>query len=327
MKSKLTKIKPNQKNIYSVPQEPNDYVIISKMSLKEEEDNNHIYNVVYVRYFGKYINRNKKMFVIRYYICPNFNIDCIKEYRINSRSKKTFRFESEYIIDNLMQINYKVKPIIPDINVDYNKNLFCNKCKVTCYTNDTMMQHVQKCPTYIYTLFGDDVPKAIKSCTKSTQVTNNVTINTNVTINNTSYIGFRRSGDELLKLLTDQEKIKILRSMNKVTDLIDLQWSYPHLQNIRVRNKNLYASCDVYDPDKQEFRADITKECIRYLITDRLDDIDYLAINSNDNDIIERINRYDSNLRSNDKRMNSLMKKTVNQLYCLTKEKKNDTLL
>ena len=321
MRSKLIKSKPNQKNIYNVPREPNDYLIISKSSLEHQLENNHIYNVASVRYFSKFINRNKKIFISRYYICKNFDFDLLKDYRM-ANSKKTFCFPSETFIDNIMKDKYDKDPIIPNLNFDYNKNLFCHKCKITCYTNNSMIDHLRDCEIYIYTLFGEEIPKQFTKNTSN--ITNNVTINNNVTVNNTNYIGFRRSGNELLNLLDDQQKLKILRSMNKVNDLIDLQWTYPHLQNIRVFNKNLYSGsgCEIFDPNKKEFSTAITKECIRYLITDRLDDIDYMAYDTNDTDLIERNNRYDNNIRSNDKRMTSLMHKTVNQLYCLTKEKK-----
>jgi hypothetical protein len=55
-------------------------------------------------------------------------------------------------------------------------------------------------------------------------------------------------------------------------------------------------------------------------VKDRLDDIDYIAYGTGDQTLIEINDRYDRNIRSNDKRMSSLMKKTVNQIYDLTKK-------
>jgi hypothetical protein len=277
--------------------------------------------------------------------------------------KNVYHFENESIIYEIIQNRYDNSGFIPNMNPKCNE-AYCTTCKMKPKNINELLNHLKSCLTFRYTLFYEKIPadvqlkirreiklekeiealqrkkdieiEAVRRKAEAKASSRTQTINNNVTINNTfniNYIDYLRTGKPLIERLTDEQKRKVISSpFNKVTELINIQYSFADLQNVEIFNRSIYSNCNVYDDGNQDrgypkgFRSESTKKAVTNVIFERLDDIDEMVHQLRDPVIRERFDKYDFNIRNiNDKTaFNNLLKKTVNQIYDLTKIKKEN---
>lgn len=305
-----------KKAIYILPRQKQKYVLFLK-KIHELELN--FYTIVSIRDPQRYmsVNFKKKNLIIKYFV----NNSDINIYNIlNNYTSSTPN--GEYEINNIEKLfeilynHYKIELIDPVPNFLKNPNLYC--CDKTYRTNEALLNHIQKCCLIRYILWYEEIPKQVKQ-KKNNNINVTITNNFSVTNNNT-FVGFRRTGDKLVSILNANQKSILFNSYSKVKDLVKFQWEHPDLRNIRIKNRSLYGSCEVFDPTSSKFEPAVTKDSIHSFVLDRLDDLDMLSHETEDEKIIERNDRYDRNYRQNDKKMNNLMKSTVLQLYDYNKQ-------
>lgn len=306
------------KSMYVLPKESKPYVAILQTL---EMLNSTNYLIIKVRNLYKYMSRHKQdnLFILKYYVIDNFNISVFDEYdNINF-----YTFENEDIIHETIKNKYNNVGITPILNLKKNKNIFCSNCKYLPNNINELSKHVKECDCYFYTLFGEEVPKHLRP-TKSTvkKIVNNIN-NINVTNNYQFNISVRQVGDYLREKLPDEEKIRILNSMDKIGEMVRQHFLFPEInRTLCVKNSNMYTGQSVCFNGK-DFVTKPNKDVFEYYIMDLLDSCDYFAddfkkadsLDKNEIDrLIRNLDKYDSNIRKNDKVMRQKIQTTIAQV-------------
>jgi hypothetical protein len=172
-------------------------------------------------------------------------------------------------------------------------------------------------------LFGEEVPKHLRTSKATVKKVFNTTNNINVTNNYQFNISVRQVGDYLREKLPDSEKIRILNSMDKIGEMVRQHFLFPEInRTLCVKNSNMYTGQSVCFNGK-DFVTKPNKDVFEYYIMDLLDSCDYFAddfkkadsLDKNEIDrLIRNLDKYDSNIRKNDKVMRQKIQTTIAQV-------------
>lgn len=307
------------KCMYVLPKTSQPYVAIVQTL---EMLNSTEYLIMKVRNLYKYLSRHKNdnLFILKYYIIDDFDLSIFDDYNnINS-----YTFEKENIIYETIEKKYNNFGVTPRLNFTKNKNIFCSNCKFLPKTIDELSKHLRECETFFYTLFDKDIPSHILVSKKI--VNNNTTNNINITNNYQFNISVRQVGDFLRKKLSDEEKIRILNSMDKLGEMVKTHFTFPEInRTLTVKNSNMYTGHSICFNGK-EFVTKPNRDVFEYYIMDLLDSCDYFAYDFKKAEyfekpeidrLIENLDKYDSNIRKNDKHMRQKIQTTIAQVKSL----------
>lgn len=306
------------KSMYVLPKNSQSYVVILQTL---ELLNSTEYLIIKVRNLYKYMSRHKKdnLFIIKYYVIDDFDISIFEEYNnINS-----YTFEKEDIIYEIIKGKYNNLGVTPRLNFTKNKNIFCSNCKYLPKTIHELSKHLKECDCYFYTLFGEEVPKHLRTSKSTVKKVFNTTNNINVTNNYQFNISVRQVGDFLREKLPDSEKIRILNSMDKIGEMVRQHFLFPEInRTLCVKNSNMYTGHSVCF-DGKDFVTKPNRDVFEYYIMDLLDSCDYFADDfkkaeslekSEIDRLIRNLDKYDSNIRKNDKVLREKIQRTIAQV-------------
>jgi hypothetical protein len=322
--SKLESKKPySMKSIYDLPTEKANYLVVLQSA---DDISSTCYIISVVKYLKNYIQKakNKRMFLVCYFVKENINVDVLEQYREDT---KIYIFENLDILNKIIEEKFNVNPIYPKIHRKPNPLLNCRYCEtMQMRTNDDIIQHLLDCYKFRYTLFGLDVPKeCLKYTTTKATVKKvfNTTNNINVTNNYQFNISVRQVGDFLREKLPDSEKIRILNSMDKIGEMVRQHFLFPEInRTLCVKNSNMYTGHSVCF-DGKDFVTKPNRDVFEYYILDLLDSCDYFADDfkkaeslekSEIDRLIRNLDKYDSNIRKNDKVMREKIQRTIAQV-------------
>ena len=307
-KKAKNQISYNNRSIYKLPRDYKNYVIfLREVNILDKE----IFEIKQIRDFRKYMTNNfqQKMLILKYFINDkNINIE---EFFKNYRCDLTGMYKS----DNLNKIfedlkSQGVEILEPKLNLK-NTNLKC--CNSYLYLNSDLIEHAKTCNNIRFQLWNEKVPKDLKKQQNKKNI--NVTINNNNTQNiYHNYVSFRQTGDFIRSKLSVEQKRDILNSIDKVGELVKLHFQYDEVKNnIVLKNISPYKSCEVFNGKCFIFVNN--KECFRYYVLDQLDTLDYFAVvDVKDPVLTRRLEKYDENIRKNDKNMMAMINKTMLQV-------------
>ena len=306
--SKLETKKPySNKSIYNLPSEKDDYLVV----LQSVDDiKSSCYTISVVKYLKNYIQKakNKRMYLICYFSKTNIDINVLEEYR---EATKLYIFENLDILNKIIADKYNINPIYPKLNRKPNPLLTCKYCQtLQMKNNEDMVDHLSHCYKFRYTLFGLDVPKESLKC-RGTKIINNTTNHINVTNNYQFNISVRQIGDFLREKLPDEEKIRILNSMDKIGEMVRQHFLFPEInRTLRVKNSNMYTGHSTCF-DGKEFVTKPNKDLFYYYILDHLDSLDFMAYDLKDDRVTRNLEKYDDNIRKNEKNMREKIQQTI----------------
>lgn len=158
------KIQHNKKSIYKFNKIPSDmhYLVIFETNATKTESN--YYYIIIIKNLSRYLSGcfGRNLLINRYYMVnkETFKFSDFEKYKVNNL-EKTFKINDLCEIDVFMRDNYNIQFIIPTLNVEKNSNIQCKFCNTMPFENDKMLAHLRTCPTYVYTLFGEDIPKEV----------------------------------------------------------------------------------------------------------------------------------------------------------------------
>jgi hypothetical protein len=294
----------SKKPLYCIPYSSSKYyyiVILKKINLLY----NNIYIVKKIKNLYSYLSKNNKenLILIKYYEIENFDMSLLNDYK---KDKCIFKIDDIETLYSVIEQKYGVVGKYPSLNLNSNKLIECKFCKFFPYDSEELLAHLYNCETYRYTLFGLDVPKHLQPSKKSCRDVN-VTFNTT---NNYTYVNYRMTGDYIRANISDDDKVYILNSMDKLGEMMKRHFQFPEIAgNIRVKNISPYGTCEVFNGS--DFVVQDNKDAFRYYIQDHLDSMDYMAYALKDDRVTRNLEKYDNNIRNNDQNMNKCIKKTI----------------
>ena len=154
------KSKPYIKSIYKLPSEKLFYTVIIK-DLQYKNDNKYI--IKQVKDLRNFMHKhNKQKYIIILYfknIDSYLDLSILKKY---NRSSDLYEINDLNSITKTIESNYVINYEKPKINFDKNENVICKICKIITDTNDELLNHLETCKTFQYTLFGEPIPKELK---------------------------------------------------------------------------------------------------------------------------------------------------------------------
>ena len=307
------------KSIYEhLPKDKNPYVIVYKNLLIIDADDEFFIQTVTNVY--KYISNHKKdkIILLKYYPISDAIFDeSILDSFCSDTSTNLFVTDDIQKIYNILEVNLGNPGSEPKLNRRKNLNLNCSysnsDCKFRPKNIVDVLTHTQNCKIYQYTLFGEEVPKHLRP-TKATVnkiVNNNTTNHINVTNNYQFNISVRQIGDFLREKLPDEEKIRILNSMDKIGEMVRQHFLFPEInRTLRVKNSNMYTGHSTCF-DGKEFVTKPNKDLFYYYILDHLDSLDFMAYDLKDDRVTRNLEKYDDNIRKNEKNMREKIQQTI----------------
>ena len=284
-----------RKFVQNIPKEKGNYLAILQTTDHIHAKSN-FHSVISVQNLYEYVKRHKKnkLICLSYYV-SNDLID-LSFLKIVNHTKHIYDIEYS-ILCNLIDKNYSINTV-PSLNLG-NDNLLCKQCNFLPSETMQLARHLKMCKSYTYSLFGIDIPKTVK---QTVQYCDNM-------------IGYTRSNDELRAILPEEEKCKLLRSFNKVNDVLEVQWRYENLRNVIIKNKSMYSNCQVFCHRKQQFICLPTKLVMKRVVLDALDALDFFAYDTKDAEILEKNNKFDERVREE----KNLQKQMRESLLCLNR--------
>lgn len=326
MSRKSTKSKEcfKRKFLYNLPRESCYYLMILKNYQNFYVENEYI--ILKTKNIYTYFTNHKKnkLFLLNHFKCDNdFNIDFLSQYAHESGSRNLYNISSP--IEDLYS---KIEKTLFTQSSKYkfnktNEMLTCNDCFFNPQKNEELFQHLLDCKIYQHTLFGEEVPKHLRTSKATVKKVFNTTNNINVTNNYQFNISVRQVGDYLREKLPDSEKIRILNSMDKIGEMVRQHFLFPEInRTLCVKNSNMYTGQSVCFNGK-EFVTKPNKDVFEYYIMDLLDSCDYFADDFKKADsldkseidrLIRNLDKYDSNIRKNDKVMRQKIQTTIAQV-------------
>ena len=326
--SKKSERKPYYtKSIYdNLPKDKNLYIIVYKTLLNiDAEDEFFIHTV---KNIYKYISNHKKdkIILLRYYpiINASFDMSILQKFAL---SRNMFATDDIQLIYDILETKLGNQGFEPELNRGKNINLNCSygnsNCKFRPKNIINVLTHLQHCKIYQNTLFGEEVPKHLRTSKATVKKVFNTTNNINVTNNYQFNISVRQVGDFLREKLPDSEKIRILNSMDKIGEMVRQHFLFPEInRTLCVKNSNMYTGHSVCF-DGKDFVTKPNRDVFEYYIMDLLDSCDYFADDfkkaeslekSEIDRLIRNLDKYDSNIRKNDKVMREKIQRTIAQV-------------
>lgn len=301
----------SRKFLYKVPRDSKNYIAIfkntSNINLISE------YIIIKCKNLYSYLCNHKqdKLFLLKYFELHNKSVNMSF---FNDRYENSDQY---YIIDHPIEDLYTAIETTFNVKrIDYKLNrknncISCDKCIFKPQCNEDIFIHYRNCKTYRYTLFGEEPPKALLKKEKQ---------NVNITVNNTTYnynISFRATGDFIRDKLSDSEKLMILQSRDKVGLMVEEHFKHPEIKgNIIIKNTSPYSTCRVFDGN--DFTIKKNQDIFKYYIFDHLDSLDYMAFDLKNDRISRNLEKYDNNIRNDEKRLRDMIAKTILQVKDLS---------
>jgi hypothetical protein len=327
---KMSKQPYYTKSLYKhLPKDRTTYVVVYKNLLIIDAEDEYFIQTVTNIY--KYISNHKKekIILLKYYpiATSSFDISILHNFSCKS-STNLFLIEDIQRIYDILQNKIGNEGYEPELNRGKNSNLNCSSSNSNCKFRPKnivdVLKHLQDCPIYQFTLFGEDVPKHVRP-TRTTvkKIINNNTTNNIITNNYQFNISVRQVGDYLRENLPDKEKIRILNSMDKIGEMVRQHFLFPEInRTLCVKNTNMYTGHSICF-DGKDFVTKPNKDLFKYYILDLLDSCDYFADDFKKAECLEKeeidrlirnLDKYDSNIRDNDKMMREKIQKTIAQV-------------